>query len=51
MTLYDLKKGSEIESIDLPLSLVLGTFDGLHLGHAELINSAKKKKDPICMSA
>lgn len=49
MTLYDLKKGSEIESIDLPLSLVLGTFDGIHLGHTELIGSAKAKKDPICV--
>lgn len=45
MTLYDLKKGSEISSIDLPLSLALGTFDGLHLGHAELIRTAKANGD------
>lgn len=41
MLLYDLKKGSEIEKIDLPLSLALGCFDGLHRGHLELIRTAK----------
>ena len=49
MTLYDIKKGREIESIDLPLSLALGTFDGVHLGHAKLINTAKKQGDAVCV--
>ncbi|MBR5514722.1 MAG: riboflavin biosynthesis protein RibF [Clostridia bacterium] len=49
MTLYDLNKGSEIKSIDLPLSLVLGNFDGLHLGHAELLKTAKKTGNKVCV--
>ncbi|MBE6686042.1 MAG: bifunctional riboflavin kinase/FAD synthetase [Ruminococcaceae bacterium] len=48
MILYDLKRGREIEKIDLPLSVVLGCFDGLHLGHCELIGTARSKKDPVC---
>ena len=41
MTVYDLRAGSEIEKIDLPVSVVLGNFDGLHIGHKELIRQAK----------
>ncbi|MBE6573148.1 MAG: riboflavin biosynthesis protein RibF [Ruminococcaceae bacterium] len=42
MILYDLKKGCEIKKIEHPLSLALGCFDGLHLGHAELIDTARR---------
>lgn len=41
MTLYDLKKGCETDRIEHPLSVALGCFDGLHLGHAELISAAR----------
>lgn len=41
MTLYDLQKGSICDKPMLPLSVALGNFDGLHLGHISLIEKAK----------
>lgn len=49
MTLYDLKRGSEITKIDLPLSVALGNFDGLHRGHGELIAEAKRSDNKSCV--
>ncbi len=49
MTVYDLRAGSEIEKIDLPVSVVLGNFDGLHIGHKELIRQAKCSDTKCCV--
>ena len=49
MTVYDLRAGSEIEKIDLPVSVALGNFDGLHIGHAELIRQAKCSGMKCCV--
>ncbi len=49
MTVYDLKAGSEIEKIDLPVSVALGNFDGLHIGHRELIRQAKCSDNKCCV--
>lgn len=49
MTVYDLKAGSEIERIDLPVSVALGNFDGLHIGHGELIRQAKCSDTKCCV--
>lgn len=49
MTVYDLRAGSEIESIDLPVSVALGNFDGLHIGHRELIRQAKCSDMKCCV--
>lgn len=49
MTLYDLKKGSLVDTVGLPLSVALGSFDGLHLGHAELIRHAKRSEAKSCV--
>ncbi len=49
MTVYDLKAGSEIEKIDLPVSVALGNFDGLHIGHCELIRQAKCSAMKCCV--
>ena len=49
MTVYDLRAGSEIEKIDLPVSVALGNFDGLHIGHAELIRQAKCSDNKCCV--
>lgn len=49
MTVYDLNSGSEIEKTDLPVSVALGNFDGLHRGHAELIRRAKCSEEKSCV--
>lgn len=49
MTVYDLKTGSEISRIELPVSVVLGNFDGLHIGHAALIRQAKCSDNKCCV--
>ena len=49
MTVYDLVAGSEIERIDLPVSVALGNFDGLHIGHRELIRQAKCSDTKCCV--
>ncbi len=49
MTVYDLRTGSEISGIDLPVSVVLGNFDGLHIGHTDLIRRAKCSADKCCV--
>ncbi len=49
MTVYDLRAGSEIGKIDLPVSVVLGNFDGLHIGHRELIQQAKCSDTKCCV--
>lgn len=49
MTVYDLKSGSETERIELPVSVALGNFDGLHRGHAELIRQAKCSEEKSCV--
>ena len=49
MTVYDLRTGSEIEKIDLPVSVVLGNFDGLHIGHMSLIRQAKCSDNKCCV--
>ena len=38
------------ESIPTPCALVLGGFDGLHLGHRALLNAAKKTGLPIAIT-
>lgn len=49
MTVYDLKSGSKVEKIDLPVSVALGNFDGLHQGHRELIRQAKCSEYKSCV--
>ncbi|MBR4882129.1 MAG: riboflavin biosynthesis protein RibF [Clostridia bacterium] len=49
MAVYDLKTGREIEHIDLPVSVALGNFDGLHIGHRELIRQAKCSDNKCCV--
>lgn len=49
MTVYDLNSGSEIARIELPVSVVLGNFDGLHRGHLELIRQAKCSAYKSCV--
>ncbi len=49
MTVYDLKSGSKIEKIELPVSVALGNFDGLHQGHRELIRQAKCSEYKSCV--
>lgn len=49
MTVYDLSAGSEIGLIDLPVSVALGNFDGLHIGHQELIRQAKCSDIKCCV--
>ncbi|MBQ4602264.1 MAG: riboflavin biosynthesis protein RibF [Clostridia bacterium] len=49
MTVYDFVAGSEIESIDLPVSVALGNFDGLHIGHSTLIRQAKCSDNKCCV--
>ena len=49
MTVYDLRTGSEIGSIDLPVSVALGNFDGLHIGHRELIRQAQCSDMKCCV--
>lgn len=38
---------SENENFGLPCALLLGGFDGLHLGHRVLLERAKKKRLPV----
>ncbi len=38
------------EKFDTPCALVLGGFDGLHLGHRALLDAAKKTGLPVCLS-
>ncbi len=38
------------EKLDVPCALVLGGFDGLHLGHRALLDAAKKTDFPVCLS-
>ncbi len=49
MTVYDLKKGREIDMTDLPLSVALGNFDGLHSGHTKLIRETKCSEEKSCV--
>lgn len=49
MTVYDLRAGSEIDRIDLPVSVALGNFDGLHIGHRELVRQAKCSDNKSCV--
>ena len=40
MTIFDLDRGAPVSSPEAPLSLALGNFDGVHVGHRELICAA-----------
>lgn len=40
MDVIDLQKSQSEESVSSPFSVALGNFDGVHLGHAELISRA-----------
>lgn len=40
MKIFDLKKGKCIKNTDKPLCLLLGNFDGVHEGHASLVDVA-----------
>ena len=49
MTLYDLQDNCEIDLIDTPLTVALGCFDGLHMGHRKIIGRALSFKEPCCV--
>ena len=38
------------EQIEMPCALILGGFDGLHLGHCALLAEAKKAGYPVCIT-
>lgn len=40
MKIFDLKNNRELNSLDCPLCMILGNFDGVHLGHTKLVNLA-----------
>lgn len=44
MKIIDCDSGN-IEKLNMPVSIALGNFDGLHLGHQELINRAVMKEN------
>lgn len=43
LKIVDLKNRIEITECSFPLCLILGNFDGIHLGHLELIKKAKSE--------
>ncbi len=49
MKLYSLETLSQTELGDKPTVVVLGTFDGVHLGHRKLIERAKAQDAHICI--
>ncbi len=52
MEVYNLKTMKREESVCSPLSAALGNFDGVHIGHAELISrTVKYAKENGCASA
>ena len=52
MTVYNLRTNEEITlTDDMRLCAALGNFDGVHLGHAEILSCAAKKPDRVTHSA
>lgn len=49
MTFYDLHNNCKINSIEKPVTVALGCFDGLHKGHREVIRRALSYKEPCCV--
>lgn len=43
--IFDLLQGAPVMAPAAPLSLALGNFDGVHLGHRELLSKAKQAAD------
>ena len=41
--IFDLRNGKSIKKINEPLCLLLGNFDGVHEGHARLVDDALKE--------
>ena len=53
MTVYKLPEMTVAALPDRPLSIALGNFDGVHIGHSRLLQCARKKAESIpgCASA
>ncbi|MBQ7161939.1 MAG: riboflavin biosynthesis protein RibF [Clostridia bacterium] len=45
MKIFDLDRGAPVSSPAAPLSIALGSFDGVHIGHRELIRRAQDAGD------